>query len=269
MDVIEIGLSPILFRIGGFEIRWYGFMMLLGVLTLLFWTYMQIRRGAKLSYDDLLGGALVGTVSGIVFARLLHVFDGIDNIRLYFSDPISIIGGTGLTIYGAILGASLGIWIYCRIHKINYAYAVDVITPGVIMAQIFGRVGCLFNGCCFGHGIADGRFNIMYTNPNSFAPVGVALQPVQVYEILFLLVLLIIILIFRSRFKPSGVQFMFYLGMYSLWRIAIGFMRDGASFAFGLVQAQVIGIIVSIICFGGIFYLVYRDRKTKQQISRD
>lgn len=259
MHTIEIGISPVLFRMGSLEVRWYGAMMVLAIAVLIFWVYMQIRRGAKISYDDLLGAAIVGIPSGMVFARLLHVFDGTENIRHYFSNPISIFGGSGLTVYGAILGAALGVWIYSRFRKINYAYLVDVVTPGVIMAQAIGRVGCLFNGCCYGD--EGSRFNIVYTNPESFAPLHQAFQPTQVYEILFLMALLAVIMIFRSKFKPSGVQFMVYLGTYSLWRIAIGFQREGGTpWVFGLVEAQVIGIIAATICIGGIIYLTIGKR---------
>jgi prolipoprotein diacylglyceryltransferase len=89
-----------------------------------------------------------------------------------------------------------------------------------------------------------------------------------VYEILFLGVLLAVILAFRSKFKPAGVQFFFYLGMYSLWRIGIGVLRAGlTSFidwhVFGihiaLEQAQFIGIIAAVICFS---LIIYRVRKS-------
>jgi prolipoprotein diacylglyceryltransferase len=90
-----------------------------------------------------------------------------------------------------------------------------------------------------------------------------------VYEILFLLALFAIIMIFRSKFKPAGVQFLFYLGMYSVWRIGIGVLRAGlVNFidwhVFGihiaLEEAQFIGIITAIICFS---LIAYRLRKAK------
>jgi phosphatidylglycerol---prolipoprotein diacylglyceryl transferase len=265
MNVIEIDISPVLFHLGSLEVRWYGVMMALGVMVLLFWTYNQIRRGASISYDTLQGAALVGIPSGIIFARLLHVLDGSANIDYYFSEPSRIIGGAGLTIYGAILGAALGVWVYSRINKINYSYLVDVITPGIILAQVLGRIGCLFNGCCYGKEVSGSPFNIIYSNIETFGPLGQPVQPTQFYEILFLLGLFTVIMIFRSKFKPTGVQFLLYLGMYSLWRIGIGFLRVGTPFAFGLEQAQVIGIITATICFLLIAYRVYKF-KTESQI---
>ncbi len=266
MNAIEININPVLWHIGGTEVRWYGVMMSLGVLVLILWTMNQIRRGAKLTYDDLMGGALVGIPSGIIFARLLHVIDGADNINRYFSNPISIIGGEGLTIYGAIIGAAIGVWIYSRFHKLNYSYLTDVITPGIIIAQALGRVGCLFNGCCYGKAIDGSPFNVIYTHPWSYAPLNTPVQPTQFYEILFLLALFAVIMIFRSKFKPDGVQFMFYLGMYSLWRIGIGFLRAGTPFMFGLEQAQVIGIILAVVCFSQI---IIRRRKMKLVAVKD
>jgi prolipoprotein diacylglyceryltransferase len=51
----------------------------------------------------------------------------------------------------------------------------------------------------------------------------------------------------RGRLKPEGSLFFTYLGLYSGWRIAIGFMREGTDFLFGLHQAQIIGILVLLI----------------------
>jgi phosphatidylglycerol:prolipoprotein diacylglycerol transferase len=264
MNVIEIKVDPVLWHLGGLEIRWYGVLMSLGVLVLILWTMNQIRRGAKLTYDDLMGGALVGIPSGIIVARLLHVIDGADNINRYFSNPISIIGGEGLTIYGAILGAALGVWIYSRFRKLNYGYLTDTITPGIILAQALGRVGCLFNGCCYGKEATIwpfNLFNIVYLHPDAYDyPHGAPFQPTQFYEIVFLLILFSVIMLFRSKFKPDGVQFLFYLGMYSLWRIGIGFLRVGTPFMFGLEQAQVIGIILAVFCF---VQIIIRRRKMK------
>jgi len=261
--MIEININPVLFTIGGLEVRWYGVMMALGVFVLILWTMLQIRRGARLTYDTLLGAAVVGIPSGIVFSRLLHV---IDQWSYYSQHLNQIIGGEGLTIYGAILGAALGIWVYSKFVKLDYMYFVDVITPGIILAQVIGRVGCLINGCCPGPATSL-PWGIIYTDPRAFIPNDLRMVPTHptvVYEILFLLALFAVIMIFRSKFKPSGVQFMFYLGMYSLWRIGIGYLRVGTPFLFGLEQAQVIGIIVAAICFPTI---IYRMRKMKSQTA--
>ena len=85
--------------------------------------------------------ALVGIPSGIIFARLLHVIDDIvvalvhpdladiGQVINYLQHPGLIIGGEGLTIYGAVLGAALGVWIYCKIAKIKMGYIFDLLAP--------------------------------------------------------------------------------------------------------------------------------------------
>ena len=159
-----------------------------------------------------------------------------------------------MTIYGAILGAVLGTWIYSRFKPFNYGHGADLVVPGVILAQAIGRVGCTINGCCYG--IATTLpWGIVYTNPDSLGyvasqslPTGMGLNPTQVYEIIFLMLLFSVVMLLKGRLKPDGSLFLIYLGSYSLWRIGIDFIRaEGTPFLFGLHQAQVIGIIVAVI----------------------
>jgi phosphatidylglycerol:prolipoprotein diacylglycerol transferase len=46
-----------------------------------------------------------------------------------------------LTIWGAVLGAALGVWIYNRFTKRSFGYMADMLAPGIILAQAVGRVG--------------------------------------------------------------------------------------------------------------------------------
>ena len=85
---------------------------------------------------------------------------------------------------------------------------------------------------------------MVYTDPESYAPLGVAVHPTQLYEIAYLLIIFGVIFKLRGRFKPDGSLFLIYLSLYSLWRIGIDFLREGTPFVFGLHQAQIIGIIV-------------------------
>ena len=68
----------------------------------------------------------------------------------------------------------------------------------------------------------------------------------------------------RGKTGPDGNLYLIYLGLYSIWRIGIDFIRDGNPFLFGLHQAQVIGIIVLIIVVPA---LIYRTRKAREQIE--
>jgi phosphatidylglycerol:prolipoprotein diacylglycerol transferase len=215
-------------------------MIALAVVVLILWAMREVKRGANLSYDTILTAALVGIPSGVIISRLLHVIDRLD---FYSRNPGLIIGFEGLTIYGAILGATLGIWIYSRFSKINFGYFADLLAPGVVLAQAVGRVGCTLNGCCYGLPTSL-PWGIVYTHPESFAPLGVAVHPTQIYEIIYLLIIFGVLFRLRGRFKPDGSLFLIYLSLYSLWRVGIDFLREGTPVLFGLHQAQIIGIIV-------------------------
>ncbi len=254
IGLINININPVAFL----NIRWYGIMVALGIIVLILWTLWQVRKGARVSYDTVFTAALVGVPSGIIISRLLHVVDNIVVAKLhpelvlegrvfdYSQYPAQIIGGSGLSIYGAILGAALGIWIFSKFSQFQFACFADLIAPGIILAQAIGRVGCTINGCCYGD-VCDLPWAIVYTNPNSQAPLGIPTQPTTVYEIIYLLMMFGFLLWLRGRLKPEGSLFAVYLALYSVWRLGIDFLRDGTPFLFGWHQAQVIAIVILLI----------------------
>ena len=248
-----------MFQLGSFSLRWYGTFLTLAVVWVLFWMWLQVKKGAQISLDTVLSGALVAIPSGLIFARLLHVIDDIVIVSLhpeladsgkvinYLQHPGLIVGGEGLTIYGAILGATLGVWIYGKIAKIKMGYIFDLLAPACIMAQAIGRIGCLFNGCCYGTPTSL-PWGLVYTDPTSFGfNEGIPAHPTVVYEIIYCVIIFVVLLMLRKKLKPAGSLFVLYLAFYAVWRLGIDFLRDGTPFLFGLHQAQVVSIIVLLI----------------------
>lgn len=256
--MINIDISPIAFTIGPLSVRWYGILVALAIVVLVLWTVQKVRRGANLSYDTVFTAALVGIPSGIIISRLLHVVDRWD----YYGQNLGhIVGFAGLTFYGAILGGALAIWIYSKVSKFQFGYLADLVAPGIVLAQAVGRVGCLLNGCCYGIETSL-PWGIIYGHHESFAPLGIAVHPTQIYEIIYNLIVFGVLLKLRGRFKPDGSLFLIYLGLYALWRLGIDFIRAGTPFLFGLHQAQVIAIIVLAIV---VPLLTYRTRWVKAE----
>ena len=254
--MINFGANPVAFELGSFSMRWYSTFLTLAVVWLIFWMWLQVKKGAQITLDTVLSMALVGIPSGIIFARLLHVIDDIVIASLhpeltasgqvinYLQHPGLIIGGVGLTIYGAILGAALGIWVYCKITKTKMGYIVDLMAPGIIIAQAIGRVGCLLNGCCYGTPTTL-PWGLVYTDPQSFGfNGGIPTHPTVVYEIIYCIIVFVVLMMLRKKLKPDGSLFALYLALYAAWRLGIDFLRGGTPFLFGLHQAQVISIIV-------------------------
>jgi phosphatidylglycerol:prolipoprotein diacylglycerol transferase len=252
---MEINIDPVAFTIGSVAIRWYGLMIALAVFVLVMWTFWQVRKyWPGFPPERVLALAIVGIPSAIIFARLIHVIDDWDH---YSQHPGQIISGEGLAIYGAILGAVLGTWIYSRFKPFNWGFGADLVTPGIMLAQAIGRVGCFINGCCHGpEATTSLPWGITYLNPSCAADIkNIPVHPTQLYEIIFLLFLFIVIMLLKGKLKPDGSLFLVYLGGYSLWRIGIGFLRVNETYFLGLHQAQYIGIVVFIIA---ITLLVYR-----------
>ena len=244
---IEMNLDPVAFTIGPFTVGWYGIMVALAVITLVTWALSAVKKDPELSSDIVLNAALVGIPSGIIFSRVLHVVDMWD---YYSQNPGLIVGGSGLTIWGAVLGAALGVWVYSRFRKISFGHLSDMLAPGIILAQAVGRVGCTILGDDYGFATSL-PWGFVYTSPYSPANAAVGLtptHPVVVYEILYALILFAILLALRKKLRPDGSLFLVYLSFYSIWRIGSDFLREGTPFLFGLHQAQVIGVIVLIIC---------------------
>lgn len=258
--MIVIDINPIAFTIGSIGVRWYGIMVALAVLVLVSWTLRAVRK-TSITYDTVFTAALVGIPSGFVVSRLLHV---IDLWPYYSQNPGQIFGASalqGLTIWGAVLGAALGVWIYSKFSRFLFGQLADLVTPGILLAQAIGRVGCTLNGCCYGTP-TDLLWGIIYTNPESYAPIGIAVHPTQIYEIICLLIIFAVLLKLRGRLKPDGSLFMVYLGLYSVWRFGIGFLREGTGFALGLQESQVIALLVLAIV---VPILVMRGRWVRRQ----
>jgi phosphatidylglycerol:prolipoprotein diacylglycerol transferase len=260
--MIYIGIDPVAFTIGAFSIRWYGIMVALAIIALVLWAILAVKRGANLTYETVINAAIVGIPSGIIFSRLLHVIDLWD---YFIEHPGEIIGGSGLTIYGAVLGAALGIWIFSRFSKISFGYLADTIAPGIILAQAIGRIGCTINGCCYGVE-CHLPWAVVYEHVNSVGPIGVPVHPTQIYEIFYNLIVFGVLLLLRGRFRPDGSLFLIYLTFYALWRLGIDFIREGTDFLFGLHEAQVISIVVLIIT---ITLMALRTRWVKRETAQE
>jgi phosphatidylglycerol:prolipoprotein diacylglycerol transferase len=259
--MIEVNINPIAFSIGPINVGWYGIMVTLAIITLVGWALYWAKKDPDITYDNVINAALVGIISGVIFSRLLHV---IDLWNYYIHNPSKIIGGEGLTIWGAVLGAALGIWIYSRISKKSFAHFADMLAPGIILAQAIGRVGCTILGDDYGYPTTL-PWGFVYTSPNSPANQVMGLtptHPVVLYEIFYNLIIFGVLMLLRKKLKPDGSLFLVYLGFYSIWRIGSDFLREGTDFLFGLHQAQFIGVVVLLIC---VFLIVLRTRWVKKE----
>ncbi len=261
--MLTIGIDPILFYIGSLSIRWYGIFVVLAVLVIILWVRRAGSR-AGLTWGFILTGALWALPFGIVVSRLLHV---LDNLGYYTSNPGQIIGLEGMTIFGAILGGVLGLWIYTRLHRVPFSPLADLIAPGIILAQAVGRIGCIINGCCYGKPTSL-PWGFIYTSPNSLAPKNIPIHPTQAYELLWdLAVFAILFLVFRGHLRPKGSLFALYLALYSIGTFGVRFLRGDTVPVFdGIMEGQLIALMVLAIT---IPFLVFKTRWVSARIEPD
>ncbi|MDY6918181.1 MAG: prolipoprotein diacylglyceryl transferase [Chloroflexota bacterium] len=253
---IAVGVDPIAFTVGTFDIRWYGIMVVLAVLVIIVWVW-RASKTVGLSGEFVLGAAPWAIIAAVIVSRLIHVIDRLD---LYASNPRAILGVEGMTVYGAILGAMLGTWIYCRVRRVPFGPLADVAAPGVILAQAVGRVGCTLNGCCYGRATSL-PWAFVYSNPDSFAPLGIAVHPTMVYELLWdLAVFALLFWVFRGHLRPKGSLFGVYLALYSAGAFGIRFLRGDTHAIFaGVHEGQIIALAILVIT---VPLLVWKTRWT-------
>ena len=263
---MTINIDPIAFKIGSLPIHWYGIIMGTAlVVGLLIFARGLARRG--ISQDHAFGIALIAVPCGIIGARLFHV---VDNFGYYWAHPGQIFGGqlVGLAIYGVIAGGILGLVIYSRWKKLPVLRVLDATAFAFPVAQIIGRFANIINGDTWGPPTKL-PWGFIYTNPNALIPAalrGVPTHPTPVYEQIWLLVMIGLLLVLVPRFKTDGLAFLSYVGLYSLGRFFISYYRVNNILFLGMREAQlfaVAGIVLAPIAM----YLLHR-RASRANVSQ-
>jgi phosphatidylglycerol---prolipoprotein diacylglyceryl transferase len=217
-------MHPIAFQLGPFPIHWYGVMVGLGFMAGL-WTAGRRAPLAGLATEkviDLGPWLIIGTLLG---ARSLYV---ISYWRESFADrplgEIFAIWNGGLVFYGGLIGATFAGVLYARLKRLRLWNLADVVAPSIALGYVFGRVGCLLNGCCYGRP-CHLPWAITFP-PGAFgAPAGVPLHPTEIYESVLNVGLYAgLAWLFRHR-KFHGQVFGVYLVCYSLLRSFVELFR--------------------------------------------
>jgi phosphatidylglycerol:prolipoprotein diacylglycerol transferase len=244
--MVEIVVGPNLFTLGTFVLSWHGFFSFLAVATAVYlvgrWAPMQ-----GIDPDDIYSIAIWGILGGIIGARFVHV---IDNWGYYSGNPgqMLAIWSGGIGLWGGILGGFIAAATYALIKKHPVGVIADLTAPVMLFVQAIGRLGDIVNGehCARAWDFALG---FIWTNPASDARicangVGVSVQPVIAYEMLWNMFALFIIWRLRGRLKPAGMLWAVYLVFYSVGRFGITFLRQDKIWALGMQEAQYIALLI-------------------------
>ena len=244
---ISVDPSPVAFTIGSKAIYWYGVIIALGFLL----AYLLMLKKAPdfgLSGDDVLDMLLWAVPIGVVGARVYYCVFYWD---LFRGNPISClyIWEGGLAIYGGVIAGVLGLVVYSRLRKKPLPVVIDLASIGVIIGQICGRWGNFFNREAHG-GETTSFLRMGLTDPDGVVRYY---HPTFLYESVWNLVGLAIMLRMTKKRKFDGQICSFYFFWYGLGRVWIEAMRTDSLYLFGTgirVSQLVAGLCVLV--FGAV-----------------
>ncbi|MDO4522573.1 MAG: prolipoprotein diacylglyceryl transferase [Eubacteriales bacterium] len=250
----HVGKSIHLF---GIEIAYYGIViaiaMVCGVSLML-----RLARKSRQDEDMYFHLVMAAIVCAIIGARIYYVIFSWENYRDDLLEIFNLRGG-GLAIYGGVIGGVLTVWLYARRKRLRFPVLADTMIPGLLLGQIIGRWGNFFNREAFG-GYTDSLFAMAL--PKSAVRQGeitarmlehvrviegidfIQVHPTFLYESLWNLAVLVLLLRYRRHKRFEGEIFLLYLCGYGIGRFWVESLRTDQ------LLLPVIGVPVSQVLSG-------------------
>lgn len=251
------------FTILGQQIPIYGVCFFAGILIAGILALLICQRKG-IAWFDIAYSAVYVLIGAIAGAKLLFLAVSLPQI-IEEQIPFEAVLKGGFVFYGGLLGAILGLLIYCKQYKISIKELSESYAAVLPLGHAFGRVGCFFAGCCYGIPY-DGIFSHTYHMSPGNTPLGVSLLPIQLIEAVGLLIIFAveITVFFRTKSK-TGYTVPIYLATYPVLRFVLEFFRGdterGKLGPFSTSQCVSLAIL-----FGFLFYLINKKTKSRKHI---
>lgn len=269
---------PKSFTIFGVEIALYGIIIGIGV-VLAFLLVSVVAKKLGMNPDDFYDLGMYLVIFGILGARIYYVIFSWDYYKHNLSEILNIRQG-GLAIYGGVIAGFITLIIYCKMKQKNVFQMGDVAFQGVLVGQIMGRWGNFTNREVFG-GYSDGLFAMRLPesavrNRDITEDIRVHMaegtnyiqvHPTFLYESVYNLILLILILVFQNRKKFDGEVILWYFGGYGIGRFVIEGIRTDRLLIGGtnIAISQLLGILMFVAAI--VIDVVVRIRLAKKTAS--
>ena len=208
------------FSIGPLNIHFYGLVIACGLILAVLYACRRSRE-AGLTEDSLLDGVLWITPFSILCARAYYC---VFSWPMYRNNPISVlyIWEGGLAIYGAVLGAAVGVIIFCKIKKCSLPALLDLVSLGFLIGQCIGRWGNFFNREAFGAATDAVTRMGLY---NTVTGVTEYYHPTFLYESVWNLIGFLLLHFLSKKKQYDGQIALGYCAWYGLGRAFIEGLR--------------------------------------------
>lgn len=177
----------------------------------------------------------------------------------------------GMAYYGGFIGAVGTAWFLLKRDKFPFWKATDMAAFSVAIGLVFGRMGCLLAGCCFGIR-SDSPLALVFPErspasewqakagllPSRFVE-SLPVLPTQIFESAASLAIAAFCLIWlHPRKRYDGHVFVGFVALYALARFLLEFIRsDDRGGLLGLSTSQLIGVALIAMA-----YALHRARST-------
>ena len=226
------------FSVFGFDVAFYGLIIGIAIMIGFYATMKEAERTGQ-NPDSYLDMGLIGVICGIAGARLFYVIfsweDYKDNLLQIFN-----LRAGGLAIYGGVIAAVITVFVMARVKKLKAVQILDTFVIALVNGQMLGRWGNFFNREAFGE-YTDGFFamrlpldavrssDVTETMRANISVIDgikyIQVHPTFLYESLWCLAIVIILVLYRKHKKYDGELFLMYLFGYGLGRVWIEGLR--------------------------------------------
>ena len=266
-------MHPEIISFGRFAIRSWGFF---AAIAFAFGLWFAMMRAPKFNIKkelipDMLLVILISSMAG---SRLFYVVFHLDEFRGNWFSTINPFGesGTfgiaGLSMMGGVVLAIVSGYVYTKIKKISFLQFGDAIAPAFLFGAGVTRLGCFFNGCCFGRP-TDGFLGVIFPG-NS--PAGefyskIPIHPTQLYAVVIGIVFFGLVLLLERFKKFQGYTLWLVLAFYSLDRFFVDLFRhyeeNQILFRIGEAPFSVNEIVILGLFIFSIGGLIYGHNRSK------
>ncbi len=217
-------MHPVLFKIGGFEIRTWGVLVLLGFLAGIWYAAKQAEKNnvsREYIYD--LGFWII--IAAIIGARILFVIYHWELYRGNIGEIFAVWHGGMMFMGGLILAFPTAIY-YIHKHRLPFWKLGDWTAPGLALGMFIGRWGCFFNGCCFGTACHLPWCVAFKPGSEAFAVFGATrIHPTELYESFGNLILFLFLILLKKKEPYDGFLLLLYFIFGPLIRFTDDFFR--------------------------------------------